>query len=131
MNNVFFVIGRIYKEINLKETSTNKKMLELPLAINNGKDDTTYLKILLFNSVAETTAKYCQKGDLVGVNGIIKNNNWEDGEGKKHYDYSFIANKITFLSTSKSEEKEEENEIDPYEEFGKETQVNIDDNFLD
>lgn len=132
MNNIFFIIGRIYKDFELKTTSTNKSLVELPIAINNGKDDTTFLKVLLFNATAETTAKYCKKGDLVGVQGMIKNNNWVDDKDNKHYDYTFLANKITFLSTTKSEEKEEkEEDRDLYEEYGKEAQVSIDDNFLD
>ncbi len=130
MNNQFIIVGRIYKDFELKETSTNKRMVELPIVAENGKDDATFLKVLVFNSVAESLAQYCKKGDLIGVSGIIKNNNWDDQQGNKHYDISFIANKVSYLSTSRKEEKKEEQpKEDPYEEYGKE--VSIDDNFLD
>lgn len=130
MNNQFIIVGRIYKDFELKETSTNKKMVELPIVAENGKDDATFLKVLVFNGVAESLAQYCKKGDLIGVSGIIKNNNWTDDKDIKHYDISFIANKVSYLSTSKKEEKKEEKkETDLYEEYGKE--VSIDDSFLD
>lgn len=111
MLNQFIVVGRVFKELELRETKNGKSVLDLPIAINNGKDDTTYLTVQLFGLIADNTNKYIHKGDLVGIKGNIKNNNWEDKEGKKHYDYSFIAEKVTFLSTNKKSEdvKDESN----------------------
>ena len=58
--------------------------------------------------MAETTNEYCQKGDILGIEYIVKNHNWEDEEGKKHFTYNFIANRVEFISkVSKSTNKEE------------------------
>lgn len=58
--------------------------------------------------MAETTNKYCQKGDILGIEYIVKNHNWEDTKGNKHYDYIFIANRVKFISKdSKSTNKVE------------------------
>lgn len=58
--------------------------------------------------MAETTHEYCQKGDILGIEYIVKNHNWEDEEGKKHFTYNFIANRVEFISkVSKSTNKEE------------------------
>lgn len=135
MNNLLILVGRITKELELRYTPNNKAVVDLPIAVNNGKDDTTFITVTLFGNIAETTYKYCHKGDTVGVQATVKNHNWEDKEGKKHYDYSFIANKITFLSTKKQEESKEEaketpkEETDPFAEFGE--QISVDDNFLE
>lgn len=141
MNNLLILVGRITKELELRYTPNNKAVLDLPIAVNNGKDDTTFITVTVFGTVAETTYKYCHKGDTVGVQAIVKNHNWEDKDGKKRYDYSFIANKITFLSTKKQEESKEEvketpkEETDPFanafEEFGEQVAMDISDNFLD
>lgn len=48
--------------------------------------------------MAETTHEYCQKGDILGIEYIVKNYNWEDEEGKKHFTYNFIANRVEFIS---------------------------------
>ena len=125
MNNQFNLIGRLIKEPTLRNTSTGKNVCDIPLAVQNGKDDTTYITVNVWNKIAETVAKYCKKGDLIGINGIIRNHNWEDKNGNKHYDYTFIGNKLSFLATGT---KKEEKTTDVYEEFGNE--VNIDD-FLD
>ena len=127
MNNQFTLIGRLTKEPILKSTSTGKSVCEINLAVSNGKDDTSFIQVSFWNKIADTISKYCKKGDLLGVNGIIKNHNWEDKNGNKHYDYVFIGNKISFLATAKKEVKEEikKASIDEFEEFGE--QVNIDD----
>ena len=105
MNNLFIFIGRITKDLELRYTKENKAVLDFVIAINNGKDDTSYIKLTSFGSVAELMAKYCKKGDLVGVQGLIKNHNWEDKNGNKHYDYTFLSNKVTFLHSSNKDIK--------------------------
>lgn len=130
MNN-YMCVGRITKDIELKYTTSNKAVIRVMLAVNNGKDDTTFLPITVFGNMAETTHKYCKKGDLIGVYATIKNQNWEDKNGNKHYDYSFIANKISFLSSKAKEIKEDvkKDNTNVFEEFGKEIEIN--DQFLD
>ena len=131
MNNTLICIGRITKDLELRYTLNNKAVVNIPLAINNGKDDTTFIDIVVYGNVAEMTSKYCKKGDLIGAQATIKNNNWTDKDGKKHYDYNFIASKVTFLSTKKEaiEETKKEENTNVFETFGE--QISIDDNFLD
>ena len=133
MNNTILA-GRITKNLELRYTPSNKAVLEVPLAINNSKDDTTFIKVTVFGNIAETVNKYCKKGDMIGVQAMVKNHNWIDKNGNNHYDYSFIANKITFLQTkAKNEVEKQEEKKDKYnnafEEFGE--QIEINDNFLD
>ena len=137
MNNLFIFIGRITKDLELRYTKENKAVLDFVIAINNGKDDTSYIKLTSFGSVAELMAKYCKKGDLVGTQGLIKNHNWEDKNGNKHYDYTFLATKVTFLQLKQKEESKETNvqrsEVieekvetsDPYQEIN--NQIKLDD----
>lgn len=88
--------------------------------------------------MAETTNEYCQKGDILGIEYIVKNYNWEDEKGKRHFTYNFIANRVEFISkASKSTNKVEipqeqaKNSLnkDVFDEFG--DSVSIDDNFLE
>lgn len=117
MNNLFILIGRITKDLELRYTKEGKAVVDLNLAINNSKDDTTFITVTVFGRIAESTNEYCKKGDLIGVSGMIKNHNWEDKNGNKHYDYTFLANKVTFLQTKlKQESKQEQTDI--YSQFG-------------
>lgn len=111
MNNNFIFIGRISKDLELRYTKDNKAVCEVNIAIQNGKDDTTFVPITTFGKTAENICEYARKGDLIGFQGILKNHNWEDQNGNKHYDYTFMANKMSFLqskSNSQIEQKKSE-----------------------
>lgn len=133
MNNNVILIGRITKDLELRYTPSNKAVVQIPLAVNNGKDDTSFITLTAFDKLAELLSKYSKKGDLIGTQSIIKNHNWEDKNGNKHYDYSFIINKISFLAKgNKQEETKQEvkkEPHDPFQEFGDMIEVN--DNFLE
>lgn len=135
MNNNFFFIGRLTKNPELKYTSSNKAVAQVDLAIANTKDDTTFVSITLFEKMAENVCKYCEKGDLIGFQGSVKNHNWEDNKGNKHYDYTFMANKMSFLQTktnNQQEPKQAENvkkstDEQIYADFGDSIEISEDD----
>ena len=62
-NNI--IIGRITKDIELRTTEKGTNVVKLNIAVNNGKEDTTFFPITLFNKTAELVNKYCDKGDLI------------------------------------------------------------------
>lgn len=132
------IVGRLVRNPELRYTSSNKAITKITIACNNSKDDTTFLDITIFGKMAETTNEYCQKGDILGIEYIVKNYNWEDEEGKRHFTYNFIANRVEFISkasksTNKVETSQEQakNSLnkDVFDEFG--DSVSIDDNFLE
>lgn len=135
MNNNFIFIGRLTKLPELRYTRENKAVTQVDLAIQNGKDDVTFLPITLFGNIAENVCKYCEKGDQVGFQGIVKNHNWEDNKGNKHYDYTFLANRMSFLQTktnNQQEPKQTENvkkstDEQIYADFGDSIEISEDD----
>ena len=128
MNNNLILIGKITKDIELRYTPSNKAVVQISLAVNNGKDDTTFIRLTAFDKLAELVSNYCKKGDLIGTQSIIKNHNWEDKNGNKHYEYSFIINKISFLAKSNKEEAKKQDNTDAFSEFGEQIDV---ENMLD
>lgn len=135
MNNNFIFIGRLTKSPELRYTSSNKAVTQIDLAIANTKDDTTFVPITLFEKMAENVCKYCEKGDLIGFQGSVKNHNWEDNKGNKHYDYTFMANRMSFLQTktnNQQEPKQAENvkkstDEQIYADFGDSIEISEDD----
>lgn len=135
MNNNFIFIGRLTKSPELRYTSSNKAVTQIDLAIANTKDDTTFVPITLFEKMAENVCKYCEKGDLIGFQGSVKNHNWKDNKGNKHYDYTFMANRMSFLQTktnNQQEPKQAENvkkstDEQIYADFGDSIEISEDD----
>ena len=125
MINNFTIIGRLTRDPETRYTKENKPVTLITIAINNSKDDTTFLTITLFGKTAETVGNYTKKGDAIAVTGMIRNNNWEDKDGNKHYDYQFIGNRVQFLTTNKEALKKEEKLPDEmFEQFSEKIEFN-------
>jgi single-strand DNA-binding protein len=103
-------VCRLTKDVeNIRYTQSGKEIVTLNVAINNGKDDTTFLNLTAFGKLAELCKQYLNKGSLIEVEFVIKNNNYKNNEGKMVYKEQYIINEVRFLSTNKKEvEKEEE-----------------------
>ena len=66
-----------------------------------GTYDTDFVDCVAFENIAENSATYCGKGDIVGVKGRVQSRIVErDGEKKENL-VEIIAEKITFLSSKK------------------------------
>jgi single-strand DNA-binding protein len=112
MLNQIVLVGRLVRNPELSESANGSKYSNITLAVPrayknaDGEYDTDFVNCKLFTAIAENTAEYCKKGDLIGVKGRIQSDTYEkDGETK--YSTEVIAEKVTFLS-SKSKEINDE-----------------------
>ena len=83
--------------------------LAIPRSFKNmeGGYDTDFVDCIAFDNVAENTSEYCGKGDIVGVKGRVQSRTVEK-EKKTEYITEIIAEKVTFLSSKKGEDKADE-----------------------
>ena len=113
MLNNTVVVGRIVRNPELKETETGRKVANITLAVPRtyknieGEYETDYIPCVLWSGIAENTVNYCKSGDLVGVKGRIQSRVYETEE-IKHYVVELVAEKVTFLSSKKSDKADEE-----------------------
>ena len=107
MLNQFVGVGRLVAEPSFKETEDGKQVSNITIAVprsyknENGEYDTDFVDVVLWNGIAENTAEYCHKGDIIGVKGRIQTSNYETEDGEKRKSTQIVAEKITFLSSSK------------------------------
>ena len=112
MLNQIVLVGRITKEIEVKETENGKKVASLSIAVPrnfkniNGEYDTDFIYCSLWDAIACNTKEYCKVGDLVGIKGRVQSNNYEK-DGERHYAMEIIAEKVTFLTSKKNIETTE------------------------
>lgn len=108
MLNQTVIVGRIVRDLEVHETESGNKVAQLTLAVPrsfkniNGEYDTDYIPCVLWKGVAENTAEYCKKGDLVGIKGRIQTRSYEHQDELK-YVTEVIAEKVTFLSSKKTD----------------------------
>ena len=109
MNKVMLV-GRLTKMPELKEVK-DKKVCEFTIATNriNGQD-ADFINCVAWNSQAENLCKYQVKGNIIGVIGELRIDNYEI-EGNKRYKTYVMVNNIEFLESKKEK-------TNPFEEFG-------------
>lgn len=110
MLNQTVIVGRIVRDLEVRETESGNKVAQLTLAVPrsfknmDGQYETDFIPCVLWKGIAENTAEYCKKGDLVGIKGRIQTRDVElDEETRKKY-VEVIAEKVTFLSSKKADE---------------------------
>lgn len=110
MLNQVVLVGRLVGDVEVKELESGKRVANAVLAVprnfknENGEYDTDFIDIVIWNSIADNTAEYCHKGDIVGVKGRIQTNNYETENGEKRKSTQVIAEKFTFLSSNRVRE---------------------------
>ena len=111
MLNQIVLVGRLVRDPELKESTNGNKYTSITLAVPrsyrnvDGNYDTDFVDCRLWTGVAENTAEYCKKGDLLGIKGRIETREYEAEDEKKHLT-EIIAEKVTFLSNKRKEAEE-------------------------
>lgn len=110
MLNQIVLVGRLTSDPIINEVE-DKKVMELVVSVprsfknSDGEYETDYITIIIYNGIASSVYDYCHKGDIIGVKGRIESKLIEDGENQK-YENRIIAEKVTFLSSKKSDSEE-------------------------
>lgn len=113
MLNQVVLVGRLTDDIEVISKENGKKVCSLVLAVqrtfknSDGIYEADFIRCTLWNAVASSTCEYCHKGDIVGIKGRIQVNTYEDKDGTKKYSTEVIAEKVTFLSSKKTEQADE------------------------
>lgn len=109
MLNQSIIVGSIVDSPKFRETEDGTKVADITLEVQRttknerGEYDVDFIPCVLWKGVAETTAEYCQKGDLIGVRGRIQT--FKNNDDKT--EINVVAERVTFLSSKKMPDKEE------------------------
>ena len=113
MLNQVVLVGRLTDDPKVEETENGTKHSTIILAVQrtfknpDGIYEADFIRCRLWNAIANSTSEYCHKGDIVGIKGRIQVSSYDDEDGNKKYMTEVIAEKVTFLTSKKEEEKEE------------------------
>ena len=123
------LIGRISNDLEVKYVRGKEgdfATLKFNLAVNKDKDKTNFIPIRVLGKLAENLVNYQKKGSLIGVEGSIEIDNYEDKEGNKVSRMYVLANGIEYLE---KREKEVSIEVNPrMKEYVGTQQMQFDDN---
>lgn len=74
---------------------------------SEGTYDTDFITCVCYKHIAEMVSQYCNKGDMIGIHGMIQSRSYEK-DGKKVYTTEIIVDKLNFLGVAKKEEVKRE-----------------------
>ena len=103
MLNQVVIIGRLVSKPIVEENENGRKLSEITLAVPrsfknaDGIYETDFIKCILWSCIAENTAEYCDKGDLISVKGRLQCLGGSE--------LQLVAEKLTFLTNNKNKEE--------------------------
>ncbi|OFI47903.1 single-stranded DNA-binding protein [Floricoccus penangensis] len=112
INNVVLV-GRLTKDIELRQTASGQSNTSFTLAITrnfknqNGEYDADFVQVVAWRQTAEFLARFgAKKGNLLGVTGRIQTRNYENQQGQRVYVTEVVADNVTFLESRATRESQ-------------------------
>lgn len=96
------VIGRIVRDVELREVGDGRIVMNNSLAIprtyktDNGQE-TDFINFVVWGKRAELIEEYCDKGNLVGLDGRIQSRNYQNETGQTVYVVEMLVDSVHFL----------------------------------
>lgn len=107
--NTWLGCGRLTKNAELSKTQKGTSMAKFRMAVNDRRnDDTLYLNVLCFGKMAEALSEHLVKGRLVGVQGKLKIDDYQDKEGNQKNSICVMADEISLGPSANTVTTEEQ-----------------------
>ena len=103
------VIGRIVRDIELKDLGEGKHVVNNTIAIpmtfkKDSGQDTDFIPIVAWNKTAILLHQYCKKGNLIGLTGRMQSRSYLNKENETIYVIEMVVNTVQFLSNKPKED---------------------------
>jgi len=110
------LIGRMTAEVVTRATKTGTNLGNFTLAVNESyrtqdcelKENVNFIDCVVWGKPSEIIAQYTRKGSLLAVTGKIKQERWEDSDGKKQSRIRIQVDSFQFLDNKKDTDKKED-----------------------
>lgn len=94
--NTWLGCGRLTKDAEISTTQKGTSMAKFRMAVNDRRnEDTLFLNILCFGKMAEALKDHLKKGRLVGVQGKLKIEDYQDKDGNPKNSICVMADEIS------------------------------------
>lgn len=119
MFNKVYLLGRLSKDVELRNTPSGKSVASCSIATSktwydeakNKQEKTEFTNLVIWKG-AEVFAQYLSKGSKVFIEGELSTRSWLDkNTGQKRYATEVIVNDFKFLDNKKEKSEEQSDEI--------------------
>jgi len=106
--NRVFLIGNLTRDPELRYIPSGTAVTNFDIAVNRAyqaqsgekKEDTSFVRIVVWARRAEVCAEYLTKGSPVFVEGRLRSRSWETQDGQKRSTMEVVANNVQFMRSA-------------------------------
>lgn len=118
----FMMIGRVGTSMELRVTNSNKKVVEFSMAdtkkAKDGQDITTWINVVAWENRADTLAKYVNKGDMLYIEGELRNQKYTTKEGIERYKTFILLDNFQLLPNARKDQQEDNDNFKQKYDYG-------------
>lgn len=109
--NTVLLVGRITKDVELRQVNENTSCATFTLAITrefknpDGTTTTDFISCVAWNGQATFLARYCKKGDRVGITGRIQTRSYQDQNGITKIVVEVICNSVESYTPKETQQQ--------------------------
>jgi len=111
--NIVVQMGRVVADPMIRYTPSGTAVCNFSLAnndmyVSNGekKESVNYYDCQAWGKLAEVMTEYCKKGQQIIIEGRLKQDRWDDQDGKKRSKIIINIDNFTFVGGKKTESNE-------------------------
>lgn len=105
MNKVI-IMGRLCADPEFRQTPSGVATCRFSVAVNRpftnkqtGEREADFIRVTCWRQQAEFVSRYFRKGNMIAVEGSLRNNDWTDQNGVKHYSMDVQAENVHFCES--------------------------------
>ena len=101
MMNKAIIMGRLCADPEFRTTQSNIPCCRFRIAVNrpkskDGNQEADFINCVAWRSTAEFISRYFSKGSMIIVDGQLRNNDYTDNNGVKHYSMEVLCDEVHF-----------------------------------
>lgn len=106
-DNLVVLNGRLVRDVEMRFTNSGTAIANFTIAVNqsrkneNGEREADFINCVAFSKTAETIANYFKKGNMIGIVGEYRNNNYVKEDGTKVYKDNVVVDSFSFRESKK------------------------------
>lgn len=112
--NRVILFGRLTRDPDYRQTQSGTAVCRFTVACDRpfankqtGERECDFIECQAWRNTADFISRYFQKGSAITVEGSLRNNNYTDNNGVKHYGYVVMADNVGFGGDSKKADNQQ------------------------
>lgn len=109
MLNRVIIMGRLCADPEFRQTTSGIPVCRFRVAVNrpkkqDGSQEADFIGCTAWRSTAEFITRYFGKGQMILVEGSLRNNDYTDNNGVKHYSMDVLVAQVQFGESKKQDD---------------------------